>query len=62
MKFTNTIKPFNEIIKVIQEKRREEKSREYPKGHVMNLLYKEMGNSLYGNVLQGCRIKTKKDL
>jgi hypothetical protein len=42
------IKPFYAIIKDIQRFRRE-----YPKGHVKNLLYKEMGNSLYGNVVRG---------
>ena len=41
-------KPFYEIIKKIQEKRRE-----HPKGHILNLLYKEMGNSIYGNVVRG---------
>jgi hypothetical protein len=43
-----SIKPFNTIIKEIQSKRRE-----FPKGHNLNLLYKEMGNSIYGNVVRG---------
>lgn len=45
---SETIKPFYSIIKEIQGKRKE-----YPKGHVLNLLYKEMGNSIYGNVVRG---------
>jgi len=43
-----TVKPFQDVIKEVQEKRRE-----YPKGHVLNSLYKEMGNSIYGNVVRG---------
>jgi len=42
------VKPFDEIIKELQEKRRE-----YPKGHILNSLYKEMANSIYGNVVRG---------
>jgi hypothetical protein len=48
VKTTTTLKPFFEIINKIQDKRRE-----YPKGHILNLLYKEMGNSIYGNVVRG---------
>jgi hypothetical protein len=33
-----TIKPFHNILKDIQEKRRV-----FPKGHINNMLYKEMG-------------------
>lgn len=42
------IKPFYAIIKDIQKQRRV-----YPKGNINNLLYKEMGNSIYGNVVRG---------
>ena len=49
---SETIKPFYSIIKEIQAKRKE-----YPKGHVLNLLYKEMGYSIYGTVVRGCRIR-----
>ena len=47
-KFKITIKPFQAIINEIQSKRRE-----YPKGHILNALYKEMGNSIYGNLVRG---------
>lgn len=50
------IKPFHEIIKEIQAKRRE-----YEKGHILNLLYKEMGNSIYGNVVRGMSNKKSFD-
>jgi hypothetical protein len=40
--------PFYSIIKSLQTKRRE-----YPKGHIMNSLYKELSNSIYGNVVRG---------
>lgn len=49
------LKPFYEIISKIQTKRRE-----HPKGHILNLMYKEMGNSIYGNVVRG--ISNKKGL
>ena len=42
------IKPFLNIINDIQEKRRS-----FKKGTVENALYKEMGNSIYGNVVRG---------
>lgn len=42
------IKPFYAIIEEIQRLRGE-----HPKGSIMNLLYKEMGNSVYGNVVRG---------
>lgn len=45
---THTSKPFHRIINELQAKRRE-----YPKGHVHNALYKEMANSIYGNVVRG---------
>jgi hypothetical protein len=49
-------KPFFEIFKDIQAKRRE-----YPKGTIYNLLYKEMGNSIYGNVVRGISNKMSFD-
>jgi hypothetical protein len=49
-------KPFFEIFKDIQAKRRE-----YPKGTLYNLLYKEMGNSIYGNVVRGISNKMNFD-
>jgi hypothetical protein len=42
------VQPFQEIIQQLQKTRRE-----YPKGHVMNALYKELTNSIYGNVVRG---------
>ena len=49
--------PFKSIITEIQGKRRE-----YPKGSINNLLYKEMGNSIYGAVVRGMRDKRKFDI
>jgi hypothetical protein len=46
--------PFTGIITDIQGLRRQ-----YPKGHILNLLYKEMGNSIYGNVVRGISNKKK---
>lgn len=42
------LKPFQGIIKDVQAKRRV-----FAKGHINNLLYKEMGNGIYGNVVRG---------
>jgi hypothetical protein len=50
------MKPFYEIFKNIQGKRRE-----FPKGTINNLLYKEMGNSIYGNVVRGMSDKKSFD-
>jgi hypothetical protein len=50
------IKPFHAIINEIQKSRRE-----YPKGTINNLLYKEMGNSIYGNVVRGMSNKKSFD-
>jgi hypothetical protein len=50
------LKPFYDIISKIQAKRRE-----HPKGHILNLLYKEMGNSIYGNVVRGISNKKRFD-
>jgi hypothetical protein len=49
--------PFTEIIKELQGLRRE-----YPKGHILNLLYKEMGNSIYGNVVRGISNRKRFDV
>ena len=49
--------PFKSIITEIQGKRRE-----YPKGSINNLLYKEMGNSIYGAVVRGMSDKRKFDI
>ena len=43
-----TLKPFKELFKEIQRKRKE-----YPKGHFLNAMYKEIGNGIYGNVCRG---------
>lgn len=51
------IKPFEGILQEIQAKRRE-----YPKGDINNLLYKEMGNSIYGNSVRGISDKRKFDI
>lgn len=51
------IKPFEDILKEIQSKRRQ-----YPKGDINNLLYKEMGNSIYGNSVRGISDKRKFDI
>lgn len=50
------LRPFHELIKEIQRLRREN-----PKGSIMNLLYKEMGNSIYGNVVRGMSNKKSFD-
>lgn len=49
-------KPFETILKLVQEKRRE-----YPKGTISNLMYKEIGNSIYGSVVRGISYKKKFD-
>jgi hypothetical protein len=47
--FDNDIKkPFFDIFKEIQKKRRDN-----PKGSFLNLLYKEIGNSIYGSIVRG---------
>jgi len=50
------IQPLHNIIKEIQRLRKET-----PKGTIMNLLYKEMGNSIYGNVVKGMSNKKNFD-
>lgn len=47
-------KPFASIIKLVQEQRRE-----HPKGTISNLMYKEIGNSIYGSVVRGIGNKRK---
>ena len=49
--------PFKEIISDIQSKRRK-----HPKGSINNLLYKEMGNSIYGTVVRGISDKKRFDI
>jgi hypothetical protein len=49
--------PFYEVISELQSSRRE-----HPKGTIQNLLYKEMGNSLYGSVSKGLSNKMKYDI
>lgn len=51
------VKPFETVIKLVQEKRRE-----YPKGSISNLMYKEIGNSIYGSVVRGIGDKRKFDI
>jgi hypothetical protein len=43
-----TLKPFYSIIQEIQAKRRE-----HAKGDILNLLFKEKGNSMYGKIVRG---------
>ena len=50
------IQPFLAIIIEIKRLRREN-----PKGTIMNMLYKEMGNSIYGNVVRGLSNKKSFD-
>lgn len=50
------VTPFAEIIQYLQDKRRET-----PKGHVLNALYKELTNSIYGNVVRGIADKRSFD-
>ena len=47
-----SLKPFKEIIKELQRLRKL-----YPKKTVNNLTYKEIGNSIYGNVVRGMNNK-----
>jgi hypothetical protein len=53
---TKTLKPFYSIIKDIPEKRRK-----YVKSHILNLLYKERGKTIYGNVVRGMSNKKSFD-
>lgn len=49
--------PFKDIIKDVQAKRRE-----YPKGSINNLLYKELGNGIYGSIVRGMSSKKRLDV
>lgn len=49
-------KPFSSILKLVQEQRRE-----HAKGTISNLMYKEIGNSIYGSVVRGIGNKRKFD-
>ena len=50
-------KPFWSILKLVQEQRRE-----HAKGTISNLMYKEIGNSIYGSVVRGIGDKRKFDI
>ena len=50
-------KPFTNILNFVQEQRRE-----HEKGTVSNLMYKEIGNSIYGSVVRGIASKMKFDI
>jgi hypothetical protein len=49
--------PFREVISELQSERRK-----HPKGTISNLLYKEMGNSIYGSVCKGLSHKVRYDI
>jgi hypothetical protein len=49
--------PFKEVIKILQSLRRE-----HPKGTIMNYLYKEIGNSIYGLTAMGLSGKSSFDI
>lgn len=53
---TAPIKPFSGIFEEIQKHRRE-----FAKGTINNYFYKEMGNSIYGNVVRGISNKMSFD-
>jgi hypothetical protein len=50
-------KPFEKIVRELQDARRR-----YPKGTINNLIYKEIGNSIYGNVVKGMSNKKMFDI
>jgi hypothetical protein len=50
-------KPFSSILTIVQEQRRE-----HEKGTISNLIYKEIGNSIYGSVVRGLGNKRKFDI
>ena len=50
-------KPFFNVIKSLQAERRK-----HPKGTINNLLYKELGNSIYGLTAKGIANKRKFDI
>jgi len=49
--------PFRDVIRDLQEKRGEQLP-----GSISNLLYKEMGNSIYGAVCRGVSHKVRYDI
>lgn len=51
------LNPFATVIKLVQDQRRE-----HPKGSISNLMYKEIGNSIYGSVVRGIGDKRKFDI
>ena len=51
------IKPFKTIVNLVQERRRE-----HSKGTISNMIYKEIGNSIYGSVVRGIGNKRKFDI
>lgn len=53
----NDQKPFASVVKIVQDQRRE-----HPKGTISNLMYKEIGNSIYGSVVRGISNKKKYDI
>lgn len=53
----NDPKPFASILNLVQEQRRE-----FMKGTISNLIYKEIGNSIYGSVVRGISNKKKFDI
>lgn len=50
-------KPFSTILSFVQDQRRE-----HAKGTISNLMYKEIGNSIYGSVVRGIASKMKFDI
>jgi hypothetical protein len=50
------LKPFSTVVQRVQEQRRE-----YPKGTISNMIYKEIGNGIYGSVVRGLGNKRKFD-
>ena len=54
--FSKNDLPFQEIITDLQSKRRS-----HPPGSVSNLMYKEIGNSIYGSLVRGMSDKRKYD-
>jgi hypothetical protein len=55
--FSTKKKPFGRIIKDLQSLRKQ-----YAKGTISNLIYKEMGNSIYGSVVKGMSDKRRFDI
>ena len=49
--------PYRRVIKKLQDLRKE-----HPKGSISNLMYKEMANSVYGNVVRGVSNKKVFDI